>query len=133
MARKTHIASDSDNVIGNRFRLVHKRVPRPALALCASSNKTLPMGELKMQREFKRYEVTIYVNLRQVTAKTMIEASSPCKAVELLFQDNPKLSIRPNVLATAVVKTSVGIRFEFTIMGDDYDARNGGVPPMEVS
>lgn len=69
-----------------------------------------------MHRQFKFYMVKIQIG-RHVVAQEKVQACSPCKAVELFFQDNSNLFIQNGHPATAFVVTDVGIQFEFDIGG----------------
>lgn len=67
-------------------------------------------------REFKTYKVSLIVR-NKIVYKGIKEASSPCKAVELILHDDPRIFIPKGERATAQVTTDVGIRFDFLLVG----------------
>lgn len=83
-------------------------------------------------REFKTYKVSLFVGGGPCFDHANVSASSPCKAVELFFQDNPRLNIRRGHSAKAVVETDVGIKFEFNISGGDKDSRPSPITGVRI-
>jgi len=66
-------------------------------------------------REHKIYHVVVYRGMLP-TVHGDVQASSPCKAAELFIEDR-KLMI-PDEPFKITVKSHVGLKFMFTVMGE---------------
>lgn len=73
-----------------------------------------------MSREFKTYRVVIHA-MGQLLIDQEKAACSPDKAIELVFQDNPKLALPHQHETLAEVFTDAGVCIGYHIKGINRD------------